>query len=319
MKKVSILVPVYNVERYIEKCAVSLFEQTYENIEYVFINDCTKDLSIDVLNDVLKNYPQRFSQVKIISHETNRGVAAARNTGIDNSSGDYLMYVDSDDYIEKNMVELLVQKAEEDQAEIVVCDFFKSYENREFHALSFYTSSPKEYLKKLLIREVESVLWAKLYEASFYKKSGARFIEGIDYGEDFLVLLQLFTAVERISYKANYLYHYTLSNNASLTKNITVQSVENIVKINTVICEKFGESQEFSIYAKLSILRSKLSLIKQAKPHLYKLIIPLYEELEREFKQYLKIGDRLLIFLERLRIPFLIYLYCRFGLYMKSK
>lgn len=319
MKKVSILVPVYNVERYIEKCAVSLFEQTYENIEYVFINDCTKDLSIDVLNDVLKNYPQRFSQVKIIHHEINRGVAAARNTGVDNSSGDYLMYVDSDDYIERNMVELLVKKAEEDMADIVICDYFKSYENKEFHSKSFYTANPKEYLKKLLIREVDSVLWAKLYETSFYKKTGARFIEGINYGEDFLVLLQLFCATERLSHIVDCLYHYTLSNNASLSKNITIQSIENIVKINSSIYEKFGNSPEFSLYANLSILRNKLSLIKQAKPHLYKSIIPLYKDVERNFKKYLKVEDRLLILFERLRMPFLIYMYCRLGLYMKSK
>lgn len=319
MKKVSIITPVYNVEKYIGKCAVSLLEQTYEDIEYLFINDCTKDSSVEVLEKTLQKYPQRRFQVKIIHHERNRGVAAARNTGIGNSTGDYLMFVDSDDYIERNMVELLVRNAEKDQADIIICDYFKSYENKEYHAQSFYTANPKEYLKKLLIREVESVLWAKLYEVSFYKKTGASFIEGINYGEDFLVLLQLFSAAERLSYTNNCLYHYTLSNNASLTKNITVQSVENIVEINSVIYEKFGNSQEFDWYARLSILRNKLSLIKQAKPHLYSSIFPLYKDVEKNFKKYLKVGDRLLILLERLKIPFLVYMYCKIGLYMKSK
>ena len=84
MEKVSILVPVYNVEKYISKCAISLFEQTYSNIEYVFVNDCTKDRSIDVINNILLNYPARQGQVKIIEHEKNKGVAAARNTAVNN-------------------------------------------------------------------------------------------------------------------------------------------------------------------------------------------------------------------------------------------
>ena len=76
MLKVSILVPVYGVEQYIEKCARSLFEQTYSDIEYVFVNDCTKDDSIGVLKRVLEKYPQRMQQVRIINHEKNMGLGA---------------------------------------------------------------------------------------------------------------------------------------------------------------------------------------------------------------------------------------------------
>ena len=86
--KVSILVPIYNVEKYIERCAVSLFEQTYENIEYVFVNDCTPDQSIKVLKHVLGRYPQRSSKTKVINHDRNRGVAASRNTALDKADHD---------------------------------------------------------------------------------------------------------------------------------------------------------------------------------------------------------------------------------------
>lgn len=92
MYKISIIVPVYGVEKYIERCARSLFEQTLREIEYIFVNDGTKDRSIDVLKSVLKDYPDRISHVKILEHEINRGLPKARQTGISASTGDYLIH-----------------------------------------------------------------------------------------------------------------------------------------------------------------------------------------------------------------------------------
>ena len=82
MITISILIPVYKVEQYIEKCAISLFEQTYSDIEYVFVDDCSPDSSIQCLKSVIEKYPQRSKNIKIIRHERNRGLAAARNTAI---------------------------------------------------------------------------------------------------------------------------------------------------------------------------------------------------------------------------------------------
>ena len=84
---VSILTPVYRAEKYIERCTRSLFEQTYENLEYIFVDDCAPDHSIQLLQQVLAEYPKREKQTKIIHHEKNRGVAAARNTAVENASG----------------------------------------------------------------------------------------------------------------------------------------------------------------------------------------------------------------------------------------
>ena len=107
--KVSILVPIYNVELYIKRCIISLFEQTYNDIEFIFVNDCTKDKSIEILNSTLQQYPQRWEQVKIISHKTNKGLAAARTTALQNATGDYVMHVDSDDFLNLDAVEKCVE------------------------------------------------------------------------------------------------------------------------------------------------------------------------------------------------------------------
>ena len=116
---VTILIPVYGVEKYIERCARSLFEQTYRDIEYLFIDDCTPDKSIDILKNVMAHYPERASHVTIIRHDVNRGLAAARNSAVANCKTEWVLHVDSDDWLERNAVELLVNKQEETGADIV--------------------------------------------------------------------------------------------------------------------------------------------------------------------------------------------------------
>ena len=125
--KVSILVPIYGVERFIERCAISLFEQTYHNIEYIFVNDCTKDKSISVLENIIERFPQRKPFVKIINHKHNKGLAGARNTAVESATGDFIMHVDSDDYVDKEIVAKAVLKQQENNADIVVIDFKKAY------------------------------------------------------------------------------------------------------------------------------------------------------------------------------------------------
>ena len=116
---VTICVPIYNVERYIERCARSLFEQTFPDIEYIFVDDCSPDYSVQLLNEIIREYPQRMSHVNIIRHDVNRGLSAARNTAVDNCRTEFLIHVDSDDFLEKNAVELLIGKQKEGDYDIV--------------------------------------------------------------------------------------------------------------------------------------------------------------------------------------------------------
>ena len=116
---ISIIVPIYKVENYIERCVRSLLEQTYIGIEYIFVDDCSPDSSISILKKVIKEYPTRIDQIKIISHEKNMGLPAARNTGLKMAIGDYIFHCDSDDYVEKDMIEKMYQTAKEKDADIV--------------------------------------------------------------------------------------------------------------------------------------------------------------------------------------------------------
>ena len=97
--KVSVMIPVYNTAAYVGRCLTSLFEQTFDDIEYIIVNDATPDHAMDIVNNLVASYPHR--RVKIIDHKTNKGSASARNTALDAASGEYLIYVDSDDWAEK--------------------------------------------------------------------------------------------------------------------------------------------------------------------------------------------------------------------------
>ncbi len=107
---VSILVPVYGVEKHIERCAKSLFDQTYSNLEFIFVNDTSPDKSVLMLQSVIKKYPKKNKHITIFHHTKNLGLAATRNTLIANCSGEFVFHVDSDDWLEPNTIELFVKK-----------------------------------------------------------------------------------------------------------------------------------------------------------------------------------------------------------------
>lgn len=126
MPKVSVIVPIYGVEEYIERCARSLFEQTMDDMEFIFVNDCTKDNSMDVLQRVMKDYPNRREQIKIICHTENKGLPQARKTGILVSTGDYIAHCDSDDWMEHDAYQLLYEKAINSESDMVFFDYCRT-------------------------------------------------------------------------------------------------------------------------------------------------------------------------------------------------
>lgn len=120
---VSIIVPVYNVEPYIEQCCRSVFEQTYDNCEFIFVDDCGTDRSMEILYGLIEEYSHLKDRIRVIRHDGNKGLPTARKTGIEAARGGYVQFVDSDDYVEGNMTEHLATIAVEYDADIVVFDY----------------------------------------------------------------------------------------------------------------------------------------------------------------------------------------------------
>ncbi len=167
--KVSIIIPIYNVEKYIERCVVSLFEQNFEDIEYIFVNDCTPDNSVEILQKVIEKYPNRKPQCKIIHHEENKGSGATRKIGIENATGEYTIQIDSDDWCELDMISALYKKAKETDADIVACDYFENTKGKETYIKQNYEGlSPQEVVRGFFNGNIHSSLWNKLIKRSLY-------------------------------------------------------------------------------------------------------------------------------------------------------
>lgn len=123
--KISYIVAVYNVADYVGQCAKSLFEQTLEDIEIVFVDDASSDSSVEVIRRVLESYPERKSQVKIVIHETNQGTHSTRWDGLKEATGEFVNFIDGDDYVEPQMADLMYGKAIATGADLVVCDAYR--------------------------------------------------------------------------------------------------------------------------------------------------------------------------------------------------
>ena len=124
--KVSVLVPIYGVEKYIERCARSLFEQTLESIEYIFVDDCTKDKSVEILSRVLNEYPNRKKQVLIHKMPQNVGQCGVRKWAIQHATGEFVIHCDSDDWVDTTMYEKMYSKAISEEADMVICDYYRT-------------------------------------------------------------------------------------------------------------------------------------------------------------------------------------------------
>lgn len=168
--KVSVIIPVYNVEPYIERCARSLFEQTLEEIEYIFVNDCTPDASMRILQNVLEDYAQRKNQIIIINQPYNMGAAKAREVGIKAATGEYIIHCDSDDWVDCDMYRQMYEKAKADNLDYVICRSI-CYTDGINHTLVTNTISDnrEQFIEDMLHGETTVSLWSRLVKAATYQ------------------------------------------------------------------------------------------------------------------------------------------------------
>ena len=213
--KVSVIIPFYKVEAFIGRCAESLLEQTLEDVEFIFVDDASPDGSAGVLQEVVSRYPSR--NVKILRHEVNRGLPAARNTGLAAATGEYIYHCDSDDYLEKDALEKLWAAASSAGADFAYCDFFLESDtsSRVLDNPSF--TDPARMLREgFLSGRMKYNVWNKLVSRSVYERSSALFPEGHSMGEDMTMILLALSAT-RTARVPEPLYHYMRTNPAAFT------------------------------------------------------------------------------------------------------
>ena len=232
MKKVSIVVPVYNVEKYLPKCLESLINQTYKNVEIICVDDGTPDSSVEII----RAFQANDDRIKLISQE-NQGLSGARNTGIKSADGEYIMFVDSDDWIDTDCCEAAVKKAEENTADAVLWGYVrefgeKSSEKRIFDGDRVFSEDETKHLihrrmAGLIGNELSNpenadsivTAWGKLYKTDIIRENGLEFVDTKIIGtEDALFNLQYFGFVKKCVFIDRPFNHYRKDNDTSLTR-----------------------------------------------------------------------------------------------------
>lgn len=248
--KVSVIVPIYNVEKYIERCARSLMEQTLDDIEYLFVNDATPDRSMEILNRVIEDYPKRKPQIKIFYHEVNKGLSAARNTGINFATGKYLFFVDSDDEITKDSIETQYSICELHHSDLVIADNYivKSGNIQEVKSnLTVPVVSGDDVIKSFVEGRWYNVAWNKLVRRDIIIDNNLCFSEG-DKFEDELWSFQLATVATCLVVIHTPTYYYYIRSNSIMTttqgKSKWIGFVSILDKMSRWIKEKKLESNQ---------------------------------------------------------------------------
>lgn len=221
MKKVSVIIPVYNVENYLRKCLDSLVNQTLKDIEIIVVNDGTLDNSQEIIDEYVKKYPKKV--VSII--QENGGQGAARNTGLLHAKGEYIGYVDSDDYVEENMYEELYKKAKEEDSDIVICGNNVVKENYEF-------LSKEDVDKEFLLGKM--AVWNKIYKKNIIVDNKIQFRSKVWY-EDLDFTMKVYFSSKKISYVDKPLYNYLLREGSTMNNNNIKRNLELIEAFDSLI------------------------------------------------------------------------------------
>ncbi len=204
MDKVSIIVPVYGVERYLSECVDSLIDQTYCNIEIILVDDG----SLDCCGKICDEYAEKDKRIVVI-HKPNGGVCSARNAGLAVATGEWIMYVDGDDYVNHELVGKLVAKAYAENADIVVADFYFAFPCQINERYGSYSWN-KQGMDGLAeyISTVWTVLWGSIHRRRLYESTGFRCPEKITYCEDFHLMVRLCFEAKQIAKVKEALYYY---------------------------------------------------------------------------------------------------------------
>lgn len=252
--KVSVIIPVYNVEKFVLRCIESIINQTMtEGVECIIVNDCTPDKSMEIIQQRLANYHGKI-QFKIINHERNRGLAVVRNTGIDNAKGDYIIHIDSDDWCEPDMLEKMYQKAIEDDADMVIADYYESYEDKEVYQYGQSSNTENDYIRALFRGKIPCMVWNKMIKLTCILNNRLTNIEQIDLREDYCFIFQILLTTNKIKYLPSAFVHYTLYNCNSYTykisNNYSKKLLNNYIKLEEYLTKIYTAHNLYKRYKK---------------------------------------------------------------------
>ena len=240
--KVSVIVPVYNSEKYLIRCIESILAQTFTDFECIMIDDCSPDECPEICDD----FARKNNKIKVIHNENNKGIALTRKIGLDASTGEYVLYVDSDDYIEKNMIEKMYKTAVAEGLDFLACDYFYEKENNvKIFCNKFSNINEKtSVIKDIIAIRIIAGLWNKLVKRDLYLKA---VYPKYNFSEDYVINIQNIYNSNKIGFIDIPLYHYVYNNNSlSANKDIWLRRLteenKNWQIIIAYLREKYGKN-----------------------------------------------------------------------------
>ena len=239
MPKISVIVPVYNVEKYIDKCLKSLTQQTLQDIEIIIVNDGSLDKSVEIIEKYVKENPTKIKYYE----KKNGGLSSARNYGLEYATGKYIAFLDSDDYVDCNMYEEMYNLAKKENADMVECDFIWEWE----YGKKIFDKRREYKSKEEMMKKPRVVAWNKIYKRKIINKYKIRFPEGLIY-EDMEFFYKLLPHLNKISYINKYFVHYTQREDSITNKQ--TQKVEDIFKILDNIFDYYIDQKLYNKYEK---------------------------------------------------------------------
>lgn len=290
--KVTVIIAVYNCENYIERCVRSLFEQTLDSIETIFVNDATLDNSIKIIEKVLKDFPNRQNNVKIINLVENGGVSNARQIGLESATGDFVIHADSDDWMDNNMYERLYTMAKKTGADIVGCNFIHEFTDIRYEFHQKYADIVENNISNLINGKIFPSLCTSLTRRSIITENLLSFPKGLNMGEDLFFNLQLYLHCKKIIGIDWAPYHYRHVEDSSCVKR-TRESIASDIAIADLIEKKMKSHGLYEKYAKDIEYRKFFSKLPLAIDLNYKSLClewrNIYPETNKNIWQYTQI------------------------------
>lgn len=286
MPKVSVIVPFYNVEKYIEKCLNSLVNQTLEEIEIILVNDGSKDDSYKIAKEFQEKYVDKIKCYE----KPNGGLGDARNFGINYATGEYIAFLDSDDYVESKMYEEMYEKAKQEEADMVECDFWWEYPDKKKEDIGTTYSNQKEMLYKSRV-----VAWNKLIKREIYQNHPeARFSVGLRY-EDIEGFYKILPYIKKVAFVRKCFIHYvqrqgSISNTQNKRNEEIFTVLENVIEYykENNLYNEFQQELEY-IYTRYLLCSSFLRIVKiKDKSIRQELLNKTWENLNSKFPNWKK-------------------------------
>lgn len=265
MPKVSVIVPVYNAANYIERCARSLLGQTLDDIEYIFIDDCSTDNSLEILYDIIKEFPSRYKTIKVEKMATNSRQAAVRGRGIQLATGDYVIHCDSDDWVDLDFYEKLYEEAVSSMADVVFAPVIDEYENSSNHRKTDYLcKTGKEIIANWYCYYNAMFTVNKLVKREIYHLNNILPFKDVNMWEDNGLMFRILYYADKVSSIKGSAYHYNRTNNGATTSNYGRNQVDQMIMCADKLDNFFADKTDAKRYEKsINSLKylAKLNLI----------------------------------------------------------